>query len=200
VHADRLLGCWPWLQAQGQSRQRTSLSPSSSAALCFVRPAAARRFALALWATSEEGDPVKTTIPPVVISPLIVSSLVFAFGLGPLDASTALEDVTEIPFREPIVNTESSREALDLVTKLNKAGAKMYGAFWCSHCFEQKQVFGKQAMSEFPYVECFPAGYKKGIDQEKVCEEADVRGYPTWVIKGEKIEGDQTLQELEAKL
>ena len=163
---------------------------------CFFSAAC---FVLALWASSEDGDPVKTTIPPVVISPLIVSSLVFAFGLGPLDPSTA-EDLTEIPFREPVVNTESSQEALDLVKKLNEAGAKMYGAFWCSHCFEQKQVFGKEAMKDFPYVECFPAGYKKGMEQEKVCESADVRGYPTWVINGERIEGDQTLEELEAKL
>lgn len=37
----------------------------------------------------------------------------------------------------------------------------MYGAFWCTHCYDQKQEFGAQAMAEFPYVECFPEGWKK---------------------------------------
>jgi hypothetical protein len=37
----------------------------------------------------------------------------------------------------------------------------MYGAFWCSHCYDQKMDFGREAMAEFPYVECFPQGWKK---------------------------------------
>ena len=50
---------------------------------------------------------------------------------------------------------------MELAKRLKAAGAKMYGAFWCSHCFEQKQTFGKEAMAEFPYVECYPDGYYK---------------------------------------
>mmetsp|Transcript_12734 Transcript_12734/g.24030 ORF Transcript_12734/g.24030 Transcript_12734/m.24030 type:complete len:84 (+) Transcript_12734:3205-3456(+) len=73
----------------------------------------------------------------------------------------------------------------------------MYGAFWCSHCLEQKEVFGKEAMENFPYVECFPAGWKKGTKEAAACESNDVRGFPTWIINGEKIEGDQTLEDLE---
>ena len=38
----------------------------------------------------------------------------------------------------------------------------MYGAFWCSHCYEQKLTFGAEAMKEFPYVECYPDGWKRG--------------------------------------
>ena len=37
----------------------------------------------------------------------------------------------------------------------------MYGAFWCSHCHEQKEAFGSQAMKDFPYVECYPDGFHK---------------------------------------
>ena len=40
----------------------------------------------------------------------------------------------------------------------------MYGAFWCSHCYEQKQKFGLDAMQAFPYVECFPEGWKRVSD------------------------------------
>lgn len=61
----------------------------------------------------------------------------------------------------PAVTTESSTEAVVLARKLHDMGAKVYGAFWCSHCFDQKQAFGKQAMADFPYVECFPEGWKR---------------------------------------
>lgn len=37
----------------------------------------------------------------------------------------------------------------------------MYGAFWCSHCFSQKQLFGKEVETKFPYVECYPDGWQR---------------------------------------
>lgn len=59
------------------------------------------------------------------------------------------------------VTTQSSSRAEQLAKRLNEAGAKMYGAFWCSHCHEQKESFGSQAMKDFPYVECYPDGFHK---------------------------------------
>ena len=55
----------------------------------------------------------------------------------------------------------SSARAVDLAKRLKAAGARMYGAFWCSHCFEQKQAFGAEAAHDLPYVECYPQGYFK---------------------------------------
>ena len=55
----------------------------------------------------------------------------------------------------------SEPRAVKLAKRLKVAGAKMYGAFWCSHCFDQKQDFGKEAMADFPYVECYPDGFSK---------------------------------------
>ena len=57
-----------------------------------------------------------------------------------------------------MVMKESPAGAADLAKRLKTAGAQMYGAFWCSHCFDQKQDFGKEAMADFPYVECYPDG------------------------------------------
>ncbi len=57
------------------------------------------------------------------------------------------------------MSTSSSHHAIELAKQLEAAGAKMYGAFWCSHCYEQKQAFGREAMQGFPYVECYPQGY-----------------------------------------
>ncbi len=46
----------------------------------------------------------------------------------------------DLPLLEPEVSTSSSPKELSLAKHLRSIGAKMYGAFWCSHCFEQKQV------------------------------------------------------------
>lgn len=45
-----------------------------------------------------------------------------------------------LPYFTTEITTESSPFALSLAKHLRSIGAKMYGAFWCSHCLEQKQV------------------------------------------------------------
>lgn len=45
-------------------------------------------------------------------------------------------------FSPPKVDTISTDRALRLAAHLEFKGAKMYGAYWCSHCFAQKQAFG----------------------------------------------------------
>lgn len=60
-----------------------------------------------------------------------------------------------------MVTQMSNEETLALAKKLKAAGVRMFGAFWCNHCYDQKQTFGKEAMKFFPYVECFPEGYRK---------------------------------------
>jgi len=46
----------------------------------------------------------------------------------------------DLPPIEPEVSTMSTSKEITLAKQLKAIGAKMYGAFWCSHCFEQKQV------------------------------------------------------------
>jgi hypothetical protein len=43
-----------------------------------------------------------------------------------------------------------------------------------SHCYDQKQEFGAAAMAEFPYVECFPQGWKKVGTARRCCVAAAV--------------------------
>lgn len=64
--------------------------------------------------------------------------------------------------------TESTQQTVDLARRLRAAGAKFYGAFWCSHCFEQKEAFGAAAAKELPYVECYPDGFFKVRSQEDI--------------------------------
>ncbi|KAF3793187.1 Thiol-disulfide oxidoreductase [Nymphaea thermarum] len=97
---------------------------------------------------------------------------------------------------EPEITNQSSSEAISLAKHLKAIGAKMYGAFWCSHCLEQKEMFGKEAAKMLNYIECFPDGYRKGVKPAKACQEADIEGFPTWIINGQVLSGELELSQL----
>jgi uncharacterized membrane protein/glutaredoxin len=80
-----------------------------------------------------------------------------------------------------------------LAMHLSKSGAKMYGAFWCPHCKQQKSYFGASA-ARLPYVECSPDG--QNAPQSKECADAGIKSYPTWVINGKHIDEVMTLKQL----
>jgi uncharacterized membrane protein len=98
------------------------------------------------------------------------------------------------PLLAPLPATESSKEAMALAATLEGMNAKMYGAYWCSHCYDQKEVFGKQAFAKIEYVECS----KDGVNSKtKLCRAMEVPGYPTWEIQGKLYPGQQELDELQ---
>lgn len=84
----------------------------------------------------------------------------------------------------------------DFARCLSAKQAKMYGAFWCPHCQEQKQMFG--ASFEFaPYIEC---GVQGSRAEQPVCTQAGVKNYPTWVFAdGARVEGTLPLSALAEK-
>lgn len=91
------------------------------------------------------------------------------------------------------ITTTSGDAEIALAEHLTEIGAKKYGAFWCPHCYEQKQLFGKTAFDKINYIECDP----RGIDpQPEACQEADVKSYPTWEINGNMYRGTQSLERL----
>lgn len=75
-------------------------------------------------------------------------------------------------------------------------GVKFYGAFWCSHCQEQKASFGA-ASRYLPYVECS----NPDRSQNEICNAAGIRNlYPTWVFPdGTRHEGGITFKQLAEK-
>jgi len=80
---------------------------------------------------------------------------------------------------------------LDAFAKcLTAKQAKMYGAFWCPHCEEQKEKFGS-SFQYAPYIECGIKG-SKGI--EPVCTQAGIKRFPTWIFAdGTRVEGKHEL-------
>jgi uncharacterized membrane protein len=91
------------------------------------------------------------------------------------------------------VTTTSGEAEIALAKHLKSIGAKEYGAFWCPHCFEQKQLFGKEAFKSVTYIECDPQGKNP---QPQACADAGVKSFPTWEINGELYPGTKLPQEL----
>ena len=72
----------------------------------------------------------------------------------------------------------------------------MYGAYWCPHCAEQKEMF-ESSFQFVPYVECGVPGSR---DEAQVCKDAGIKHFPTWQFAdGERREGTQPLQMLGAE-
>ena len=86
----------------------------------------------------------------------------------------------------------STPEQKELSAHLRAKGAVFYGAWWCPACFQQKNLFGKEAGNSLPYVEC-----DKTDDGRSRCMAAQIRAFPTWDLAGkERREGVQTIEEL----
>jgi len=72
----------------------------------------------------------------------------------------------------------------------------MYGAYWCSHCANQKALFGS-SMKYVTYVECSLPD-KSG--QTEICRRANIESYPTWEFKdGTRLSGEIPLATLAEK-
>lgn len=78
---------------------------------------------------------------------------------------------------------------------LGDRGVKMYGAYWCPHCQEQKEKF--DASFEYaPYVECGVKGDPRA--EQQVCKDADIKHFPTWQFPptGDRVEKVLSLEVL----
>lgn len=79
---------------------------------------------------------------------------------------------------------------------INDADATFYGAFWCPHCDEQKQMFGNSERL-LPYTEC---STPDGQNQTQVCIDAEIKSYPTWEFAdGSRQTGVMSFRELSEK-
>lgn len=86
----------------------------------------------------------------------------------------------------------ASPYAEGLAKHLAATGAVFYGAYWCPHCSDQKAMFGAAA-KYLPYVECDPRG---AGGNPQLCAEKQIKGFPTWEIAGQRLEGVVDLAEL----
>lgn len=79
---------------------------------------------------------------------------------------------------------------------LSEKGVKMYGAYWCGHCKDQKELFGK-SFNKIVYIEC---SLPNNAGQTEICKKAEIESYPTWgFADGEKVSSVFTLEEIALK-
>ncbi|MBT4651264.1 hypothetical protein HOC13_01960 [Candidatus Woesearchaeota archaeon] len=74
---------------------------------------------------------------------------------------------------------------------LTENGAKLFGASWCPHCQQQKDLFG-DSFKNLDYTEC--------TEQQQKCSEEAITGLPTWKFADGSIAmGTQELAQLAKK-
>jgi tetratricopeptide (TPR) repeat protein len=95
----------------------------------------------------------------------------------PLPAVSIASNPSPSSASEPV----ASSPQMALAMHLRKAGARMYGTYWCSVCNWQREQFGEAAFSQITYVECDPGGSNP---QPDLCNQANIAAYPTWEING----------------
>lgn len=127
-----------------------------------------------------------TTLVVGLLGAVVTASADARGGAGAPAASTSPH------VGEPL--NSSTAEQRSLSAHLVAQGAVFYGAWWCPACFQQKNLFGKEAGNSLPYVEC-----DKSDEGRQRCQAASVRAFPTWDLKGKpRLEGVQSLDELRA--
>ncbi|KAH6784596.1 dehydrogenase [Perilla frutescens var. hirtella] len=128
------------------------------------------------------------------IASLVIIALSFSYNVvQPVSLSLA---VTELPYVEKEITKESSPLAISVARHLRSIGARLYGAFWCSHCVHQKEMFGREAAELLDYIECYPDGVKEGTKMADACFDVDLKYFPSWEINGQVLSGEKQLAEL----
>jgi uncharacterized membrane protein len=125
---------------------------------------------------------------------VLIGLAVLVFGIGWATAVDRPESVISKGMA-PIVTSPSSPAAVALAKHLTAKGAVIYTAYWCPHCHEQKELFGKEATAQLKVVECAPDGKNS---QAELCKTKKIQGFPSWEIDGTIESGVKPLAKLAA--
>ena len=120
---------------------------------------------------------------------VLLGGLIWAAVLDPNRPDT----VAGGPGSPPAVTSQSTPSTQALADHLTATNAVMYSAYWCPHCHEQKQMFGKEASKQLTIVECAPDGQDNQADR---CRSKGIEGFPSWEIDGRIDSGVKPLQKL----
>lgn len=130
----------------------------------------------------------------------IIGTLGVYAGVNQPTATTPGQtDVALGPIKSPTpgvgwpITTTSGESEIALARHLTQIGAREFAAWWCPHCYQQKQLFGQQANAEINRIECAEDGQNARPD---LCQAAGINSFPTWEINGQLYPGLRTLDEL----
>ena len=126
----------------------------------------------------------------IVALTILIGGLIWSNNVDPSKANDISNTSEKV---SPIITTSSSPQKIKFAKFLSDNNIKMFSAYWCPHCHDQKQLFGKKAVKELTIVECA----KDGKDnQYQLCREKEIQGFPSWEIKGEIFSGVKDLNDL----
>ena len=120
----------------------------------------------------------------------LMGGLIWASAIDP-----ARSEVNQqlLPGQAPNVISNSNNSQIGLAKHLKSTGSSMYSAYWCPHCHDQKELFGKEAVAELRIIECAEDGLNSQAD---LCKRKGITGYPSWEINNEITSGVKDLIEL----
>ena len=124
---------------------------------------------------------------------VLLGGLIWSNNVDPSNAQNITIPTENV---SPIITTSSSPQKVKFAKFLRENNIVMYSAYWCPHCHDQKQLFGKEAVKELTVVECA----KDGKDnQYELCQTKGISGFPSWEINGKISSGTSELNELAIK-
>ncbi|MBS1853482.1 MAG: hypothetical protein JST79_21500 [Acidobacteria bacterium] len=119
--------------------------------------------------------PKSALLRKLLTAVLVVAAFFGAYSLGKLKRKSRLDNFAKCLAAKPV---------------------KMYGAYWCPHCAEQKELFGS-SFKFIPYTECGVPGSR---EESPACKLAGIKNFPTWEFpSGERKEGKLSFQVLSEK-
>ena len=92
---------------------------------------------------------------------VLISGFIWDNNIDPANAEK-ISSSTPIEQVAPKVTTKSNFQKINFAEFLSENNVLMYSVYWCSHCYQQKQLFGKEAVKKLTIVECD----KKGKDNQ----------------------------------
>tara|TARA_B100000965_G_scaffold226508_1_gene189616 strand:+ start:44 stop:982 length:939 start_codon:yes stop_codon:yes gene_type:complete len=126
----------------------------------------------------------------IVIFVVLTGGLIWSNKVDPANADLGVNSSEGTP---PIVKNYSSNEKIRFAKFLNKNQIVMYSAYWCPHCHDQKELFGKEAVEELTIIECAKDGKDNQFD---LCQAKGIEGFPSWEINNNIYSGTRELSEL----
>jgi len=126
----------------------------------------------------------------IVAFTVLIGGLIWSNQVDPVRANEINISNEKV---SPVVKTVSSKEKINFAKFLSDNNIVMYSAYWCPHCHDQKELFGKKAVEELIIVECAKDGKN---NKYNLCQEKGIEGFPSWEINNEIYSGTMNLDEL----
>ena len=125
----------------------------------------------------------------IFIFSILLACFFGTHNLNTAEANTIREGTTS----NKIISPKENQANVNFAKFLTNNNVVLYTAWYCSHCHNQKDLFGKEALKELTIVEC---AEQDEYTFSEVCKAKDITGTPSWEIDNHIFSGTRSLAEL----